>query len=96
MDIGAARKVIDKLDEKIVSLLSRRMKLSMLIAKLKAQAKLPARDSKREAFILSRATQLAAKPLPGDAAAKVLKRVLEVSRAVTSAALKRGRHEKRA
>jgi chorismate mutase len=96
MDITAARKAIDKLDEKIVKLLSRRMKLSLLIAGLKAQAKLPARDAKREAFILARAQQLATKSLPGEAAAKVLKRVLEVSRAATKAALKRGRHEKRA
>ncbi len=96
MDIRAARKAIDKLDEKLVQLLSRRMKLSLHVAKFKGDAGLPARDASREAFILARASRLAVNPLPGKAAALVLKKVLEVSRAATKAANKRGRHEKRA
>lgn len=96
MDIRAARQAIDKLDEKLVRLLSRRMRFSLLVAKLKAASGLPARDASREAFILARALKLAEKPLPGEAAAQVLKRVLEVSRAATQAAIKRGKHEKRA
>ena len=96
MDIAAARKAIDKLDEKIVKLLSRRMRMSMLIARMKSAAGLPWRDAAREAFILKRAARLAQNPLSGKAAAQVLERVLEVSRAATKAATKRGRNEKRA
>jgi chorismate mutase len=96
VDIATARKAIDQLDEKIVGLLSRRMALSLQIAALKAKAGLPARDLKREAHILSRARRFAKMPLPGKAAEQVLLRVLEVSRAATKAAIKKGKHEKRA
>lgn len=96
MNIQTLRGVIDATDDLIVMALFTRMSASMQIARLKAGSGLPPRDKKREAFILRRARKLARAPLTGNAAAQVMTRILEVTRAATKAALKKGKYEKRA
>lgn len=93
MDIAAMRKRLDALDARLVSLLRRRMELSLRIARQKAALGLPQRDLAREADIRARAAALAKAPLPPAAARAVLVEVLRQTRAAAKAALKnRGKY----
>lgn len=87
MDIIAARRAIDELDAQLVSLLSKRMELSLQVAKLKADRGLEPRDLEREKSIIETAGKLARWPLTPQAVARVLETVLEVSRAATAVEL---------
>lgn len=52
MTLGKYRKKIDQIDEQLLGLLARRMKVSKEIAKYKKKHKLPIQDKKREAEVI--------------------------------------------
>ena len=87
MDIKAARRAIDELDAKLVSLLSQRMELSLKVARLKAAQGLEPRDLDREKAIIETAGKLARWPLTPNAVARVFETILDVSRAATAVEL---------
>ena len=53
------RKAIDEIDEKIISLLKKRMTVSKKVGELKAELQIPIEDKSRESEIIERLSELA-------------------------------------
>jgi chorismate mutase len=79
------RASIDHLDAELVSLLARRTRLSVQVARWKHRRGVPLVTPAREQVILARAKQAARRPLTPAAATRIFRAILVEMRAVQSA-----------
>ena len=76
------RKKIDKLDEEIIRLLKKRMKISKEVGKLKEELHIPVEDRRREDQIIDRLIQQAGKNLSEDHLIRIFTAVFKSSKQV--------------
>ena len=74
--LGRVRRQIDRLDERLLRLISRRARLALLIGRIKRQKKWPVYDARREAFVLRHVASVNAGPLSLYSVRKVFKTIL--------------------
>ncbi|MCK5148472.1 chorismate mutase [bacterium] len=76
------RHAIETVDDELVSLLVRRMRLSVRIATIKRRNTRPIYDSAREKDVLHRVRKLSQAPMTHDEIDRIYVEVMKVSRAV--------------
>lgn len=79
MDIGEARKEIDKIDNELIKLFEKRMLLSAQIAEEKKKNNLPVYDEKREQEILQNIKEKAPENIR-EFSAELYEKIFELSR----------------
>ena len=80
MSVGEWRAEIDRVDDELVALLSRRARLVAALAELKSSAGLPLHDPDREREVLERACRACSPPLDEIAVNKIFTCILQESR----------------
>lgn len=78
--LGAVRRRIDRIDERLLRLLNERARLALAIGRIKRRKKWPVYDARREAFVLGHVRQGNRGPLSGHAVAKIFKTILSQCR----------------
>tara|TARA_B100000945_G_scaffold274681_1_gene238214 strand:+ start:17 stop:277 length:261 start_codon:yes stop_codon:yes gene_type:complete len=76
------REQIDKLDEKIIGLLKKRMEISKKVGFIKEQLAIPVEDQKRELEIIRRLTQYAGQNLSEEQLIKIFTAVFKSSKQI--------------
>ena len=89
MNIPQLRAQIDALDVRLVRLLSKRAKLSLVVGRLKKRAGMPLFIHKREREIAHNVTQANRGPLSGKAMRHLFEQILQQTRAMVRAELRR-------
>lgn len=79
MDIGEARKEIDKIDDELIKLFEKRMLLSAQIAEEKKKKNFPVYDEKREQEILEKINEKAPENIQ-NFSAELYEKIFELSR----------------
>lgn len=70
------RREIDRLDEKVLKLVSKRARLALKIGRIKKRKKWPVYDPKREAFVLKTVRQQNRGPLSDASVSKIFQTIL--------------------
>jgi chorismate mutase/prephenate dehydratase len=78
--LAHVRSQIDRLDERLLSLISRRAALALLIGRIKRQQKWPVYDARREQFVLRHVTQRNRGPLSPSAIRHIFQAILSECR----------------
>jgi chorismate mutase/prephenate dehydratase len=76
------RKMIDKLDEKIIQLLKKRMNVSKDVGRLKEELHIPVEDMTREKEIIERLTQKAGRSLSEEQLIRIFTAVFKSSKQI--------------
>lgn len=76
------RQSIDEIDEKILSLLEERMKISVQVGELKSKLDVPIEDSQRETDIIERLTNNAKGTLTEEQLIRIFKAVFKSSKQI--------------
>ena len=76
------RKMIDKLDEKIIQLLKKRMNVSKDVGRLKEELHIPVEDITREKEIIERLTQKAGRSLSEEQLIRIFTAVFKSSKQI--------------
>ena len=74
--LTAVRRQIDRLDEKMLKLVSKRARLALKIGRIKKRKKWPVYDPKRETFVLRGVRQANSGPLSDAAVSKIFHAIL--------------------
>ena len=74
--LGAVRRQIDRLVERLLRLISHRARLALVIGRIKRQKKWPVYDVRREAFVLRHVASVNAGPLSPYSVRKIFKTIL--------------------
>ena len=80
MNLQQLRQQIDRLDERLLALLSERAALAIKIGHLKRRKKWPLYDARREAFVLQHVERLNQGPLSGYAVRQMFQSILSQCR----------------
>ena len=78
--LSAVRREIDRLDGKMLRLVSKRARLALKIGRIKKRKKWPVYDPKREAFVLSSVQQANPGPLSDASVSKIFQTILRQCR----------------
>ena len=78
--LTAVRREIDRVDEKMLRLVSKRARLALKIGRIKKRKKWPVYDPKREAFVLRGVEQANRGPLSDTAVRKIFQTILNQCR----------------
>ncbi len=78
--LAHVRKQIDRLDERLLALISRRASMALLIGRIKRQAKWPVYDARREGFVIRHMIQQNRGPLSPGAIRHIFQAVLSECR----------------
>jgi len=82
MDIADWRKKIDKVDRRLVELLSERAQAAVEIGRLKRDTNLPIYEPDRERIVFENVQRMNAGPLPGRDVVRIFERIMDVMRNV--------------
>ncbi len=78
--LAHVRKQIDRLDERLLALISQRASMALLIGRIKRQAKWPVYDARRESFVIRHMTERNRGPLSPGAIRHIFQAVLSECR----------------
>lgn len=84
MGIKEWRAEIDVIDNELLRLINRRVRLAVRVGTIKRRAGLPLSDPDREREVLTRAQQINVGPLDDRAVARIFRRIIHESRRVQS------------
>jgi len=85
-DVKLLRRQIDRIDERLVALLNRRMRIALRIGGAKKRAGAPVHDPAREREVLRKVTRLNKGPLTAGALRDVYRRIVSTCRKGESSA----------
>ena len=88
--IEELRKEIDKIDEKLVNLLSRRSLHAILIGRVKRTLNLPTYNPEREKQIADRISAFLESPLSKEGLARIYERIIDEARVIQKDELEKG------
>jgi chorismate mutase len=74
--LASVRRQIDRLDERLLELITERARLALLIGRIKRSKKWPVYDARREAFVLAHVASMNRGPLSSYSVRKIFKTIL--------------------